>query len=98
VFDADQYLAVVRAAMEDRSWETRPRAVCRHLQPLRPGVTHWAARRGEVVTVHHRVDGMAWSTDVEVPPEPPDRLAEALLKLLDQGLDPRRIAAEKLWK
>jgi hypothetical protein len=28
-FDADQYLAVVRDAMEDRGWETRPRAVIR---------------------------------------------------------------------
>ncbi len=96
-FDAGQYLAVVRSAMADRSWETRPRAVIRHLRSRRPELGHWAARHGERVTVHHRVDGMAWSTDLTVPPGPVDRLAETLLALLDQGIDPRRIAAERLW-
>jgi hypothetical protein len=96
-FDADEYLAVVRNAMADRSWETRPRAVIRHLRSLRPEMTHWAARHGERITIHHRVGDMAWSTDLQLPPGPTDRLAEALLTLLDQGIDPRRIAAENLW-
>jgi hypothetical protein len=97
-FETKQYMDVVREAMADRSWETRPRAVIRHLRELRPDLTHWAARHGQSITVHHRVNGMAWSTDLQVPAGPTDRLAEALLTLLDQGIDPRRIAAEDLWK
>jgi hypothetical protein len=97
-FDADQYFAVVRNAMADRTWETRPRAVIRHLRSLRPEMKHWATRHEESITVHHRVNGMAWSTDLPVPAGPVDRLAEALVALLDQDVDPRRIAAESLWR
>lgn len=84
--------------MNDRSWETRPRAVVRHHLSLRPQTSHWAARHGDSITVRHRVDGMAWSTDLQVSPGPADLLAESLVALLDQGVDPRRIAAENLWK
>ena len=35
-FDADRYLALVEAAMQDRSWETRPRALIRHMKTMRP--------------------------------------------------------------
>lgn len=97
VFEREHYVAVVRASMADRSWETRPRAVIRHLKVLRPGATHWAAREGERITVHHRVAGDAWSTDLLVPPGPPEVLAARLVALLDEGVDPRRIAAESLW-
>ncbi|WP_205475070.1 hypothetical protein [Nocardioides sp. SYSU D00038] len=97
-FDREQYLNAVRAAMADRSWETRPRAVVRHLRALQPGTHPWATLTGESITVHHTVDGMAWSTDLPLPPGRPSQLAESLAALLDQGLDPRRIAAERLWR
>lgn len=96
-FDRDRYFAVVRGAMANRSWETRPRAVIRHLRSLRPELTHWAAHDGERITVHHTVGAMAWSTDIELPPGPPDRLAARLITLLDESVDPRRIDAERLW-
>lgn len=83
--------------MADRSWETRPRAVIRHMKELRPATTHWAAREGDGITVHHPVDRMVWSTDLLVPPGAPDILAARLVALLDDGVDPRRIAAERLW-
>lgn len=98
VFDADNYLARVEAAMKDRSWETRPRAVIRHLKTVRPAWTHWAVREGDAITVHHRVGKMAWSTDLDVPAGPVDELALSLVDLLDQGVDPRRIRAERLWR
>ena len=97
-FDADQYMTAVRAATTDRTWETRPHAVVRHLRSLRPGTNPYPVLDGESITVHHRVNDMATSTDLPVPPGPVDRLAESLLRLLDQGNDPRRIAAENLWQ
>lgn len=96
-FERERYLAVVRAATADRSWETRPRAVIRHLKTLRPETTHWAGREGDRITIHHRVGRMPWSTDLLVPPGPPDVLAARLVALLDEDVDPRRIAAEGLW-
>lgn len=96
-FDRQRYLAVVRDAMADRSLETRPRAVIRHMKELRPATTHWAAREGDRITVHHPVDRMVWSTDLLVPLGAPDILAARLVALLDDGVDPRRIAAERLW-
>lgn len=97
-FNAHEYFAVVEAAMNDRSWETRPRAVVRHMRALRPETTHWAVRDGDAITIHHRVDGKGWSTDLLVPPGPPDELAEKLLATLDQGFDPQRIASKRLWR
>lgn len=97
-FERQHYLAVVRDAMADRSWEARPRAVIRHLKELRPAMTHWAAREGDRITVHHRDDRMVWSTDLLVPPGAPDILAARLVALLEDGVDPRRIAAEGLWR
>ena len=97
-FDRARYLAVVRAAMADRSWETRARAVVRHLRSLRPGMTHWAAEERDAVTIHHQVGDMVWSTDVPLPPGRPEHLAASLLVLLDDGVDPRRISAEGLWR
>lgn len=96
-FERDRYVAVVRDAMADRSWETRPRAVIRHMKELRPATTHWAAREGDRITIHHRDDRMVWSTHLLVPPGAPDILAARLVALLDDGVDPRRIAAEGLW-
>jgi hypothetical protein len=96
-FDAADYLVVVREAMADRSWETRPRAVIRHIRARRPEMKHWAARHGESITVHHLVNGMAWSTDLPVPSGPPDRLAVGLVALLDQGVDPRAIEVGNMW-
>lgn len=98
VFDADRYLALIEGAMQDRSWETRPRAVIRHIKTLRPGWTHWAARTGDAITVHHRVGRMAWSTDLDVPAGSVKALAASLVELLEQGVDPRRIQAEGLWR
>lgn len=97
-FDREQYIRVVQEAMADRSWETRPRAVVRHLRALRPEITHWAAHDGEAITVHHRAAGEVRSTDLLLPRGEPGRLAESLLALLDDGVDPRRIAAERLWR
>ncbi len=98
VFEAEEYFAVLHEATADRSWETRPRAVVRHMRALRPDMMPWAVRDGEGVTVHHRVDGMLWSTDLLVPPGSPDALAEALVELLGRGIDPRQIAADRLWR
>ena len=98
MFEAEAYFAVVHEAMDDRSWETRPRAVVRHMRVLRPYMTSWAVRHGEGVTVHHRVDDMLWSTDLLVPPGSPADLAGALAGLLDSGIDPRQIVADRLWR
>jgi hypothetical protein len=98
-FDAADYLAVVHEAMADRSWETRPRAVVRHLLVRRPEMHPWAGEYGDRIVVHHRADGMAWSTDLLVPSGSPEHLAESLIALLDRGVDPREIAARgDLWQ
>jgi hypothetical protein len=96
-FDADVYLETVHEAMADRSWETRPRAVIRHLLSRRPELNHWAADEEESITVHHRHGNSLRSTDIPLPPGPPEELAEKLLALLDQGIDPRAIVANQLW-
>lgn len=97
-FDRADYLATVEDAMADRSWETRTRAVLRHLRASGPEAAHWAARDGEAITLHHRVDDKVWAIDLLLPPGTPERLAGSLRSLLDAGVDPRRIAAEQLWR
>ena len=97
-FDAIDYLAVVHAAMSDRSWETRTRAVVRHARALDPEISIWAFRDGDGVTVHERVAGVYRSTNLRLPEGDPDALAARLVALLRRGADPRRIAAQKLWK
>ncbi len=97
-FDADEYRSTIEEATADRSWETRPRAVVRLMRQQRPSWPHWATHRGESVAVHHRVDAMNWTTELEVPPGPVQRLADALVDLLDRYDDPREIAARGLWR
>ena len=97
-FDADQYLEVVRRAMADRSWETRPRAVLRHLKDSRPDLTLWAARTTDEITTYQYVADGYVTTDLTVPPGDPERLAASLRALLDDGVRPRQIAAEGLWR
>ena len=98
LFEADQYLTEVERATRDRSWETRPRAVIRHLKAMDPTITLFAAHEGENVTVWHRVDKSLHNTDLRVPQGDPNRLAQKLLSLLRSGLDPATIAHRDLWK
>lgn len=97
-FDRTEYLATVTDAMTDRSWETRTRAVLRHLRASRPEAAHWSAHDGEAITLDHRAGGTVRSIDLLLPPGPADRVAASLVALLDAGTDPRRIAAEQLWR
>lgn len=98
-FATDRYLTVVRDAMGDRSWETRCRAVVRQVRLRRPETRLWATHDGEGVDINHRTGGGRWtSTELALPPGPTDRLADALVDLLDQGVDPRRIAGRRMWR
>ena len=97
-FDAIDYLAVVHAAMSDRSWETRTRALMRLLTVQRPGLSVWAAAKGEALILPYRRRDMAAEAKLRLPPGPVDRIAETLLRLLDDGVDPRRIARKRLWR
>lgn len=96
-FDAAAYRAEVARAAADRGWESRARAVVRRLRELDPTWPGWAAREGDAVTVHYRVDGMADSADVAIPAGPVDRVAAALLDLVARHDDPREIEARGLW-
>lgn len=96
-FDAGQYLAAVEAATADRSWETRPRAVLRHLRALRPDLHAYAPRAGDAVHLSFRAGSMMDGVDVPVPAGPPERLAAALVGLLEAGIHPRRIAVPGVW-
>lgn len=96
-FEAEQYHRAVASATADRSWETRPRAVIRLMREQRPTWPHWVARHGDRITVHHRVDDRASSTDLDLPAGPVQHLADSLVRLLDQ-YDVREIAELDLWR
>jgi hypothetical protein len=99
-FDAEQYGAAVGAAMRDRSWESRARAVARLVREQLPDRNLWAAQHGDVLHLHHQYDGERWPSEVAlaVPAGPAGVVADRLVALLEAGRDPREILRRQLWR
>lgn len=91
-FDAERYLATVRSAMADRTWESRPRAVARLVAEIRPGTILWVAQHGDQLVVPGNDARMT------VPSGPVEAVAGRLVELLEGGSSLERIAARGSWR
>lgn len=73
--------------------------VVRLVCAARPEARVHATFDGTGVSINHQLDPpRCTSTDLALPSGPVDRLAEALIELLDRGIDPRQIAGRRLWR
>ncbi|MEI5673198.1 MULTISPECIES: hypothetical protein [unclassified Nocardioides] len=98
-FDAAQYHAAVGAAMRDRNWESRARAVARLVRERLPDLSLRAAQHGDVIHLHHQYDGEKWPDQVAlaVPSGSTVAVTDCLVALLEEGRDPREIVRRRLW-
>lgn len=100
-FEAEHYHSVVNAAMRDRSWESRTRAVLRHVRDRLPDRHLYASRNGDAITLSHRTPGEKWAAvdvTLDVPPGSAVAVADHLVALLEEHRDPRDIARLRLWR